>query len=278
MKTAYEYRAHHPNVAPLRRMRANLIIGDGGAPSRSSVASALKRCGVELASKGYDFTVIVGGDGTFFDNALQHRDAPLLFVRKGAASGAGSSMRHGFTACIGLRDLPAMLRRISSGSADVINEPILELRYDGDTYRSIGDFFVERGAVKQAVRYAISIVDGSARFDSSCISNGFIVTTPMGSTGYYSYIDVLNGREPRKISGIGIAHILPTRIVDRLNGRLVKPMVRRVFSTKARVVVRMQRDVRQYMYGASGVSSGIPIEVGKPMSFRISEESVRVFS
>jgi hypothetical protein len=258
-------------------MKVNLIVSQSVKVSPRSVERLFVKRGIRIARSGYDYTVIIGGDGTFFDNAIRCRAKPILFVRKTGDVINGASIKHGLTASVNFDQIGSALTKIGNGAFRLVKEPILELAYNGRKYYSAGDFFVERGLVKQALRYHALIIDGGERIDTYAISNGFIVTTPIGSTGYYSYVDILNARKPRGISnGLGFAHILPTKVVDTINSEATKYEIRRNVGPDAKITVNFERGAEQYLYGISGVKEGMRIRVGTPLAFRMGDEKLSV--
>jgi hypothetical protein len=258
-------------------MKVNLILGPNVGISRAGAERLFKKHHIAISKSGYDYTVIIGGDGTFLDNAIACKDKPILFVRKQSDSINGAKIRHGITASISFDELDSVLPEIESGAFKIVGESILELDYGGKRYYSAGDFFVERGQVKQAVRYHAIISYKGGTFETYGISNGFIVTTPIGSTGYYGYPDVLKGARPHRIAdGLGFAHILPTKVADTLNGRAERYAVRRAFGPESTIEVILKRGRRQYLYGAGGEKEGIPIGEGTRLRFRISKDKLKV--
>ncbi len=211
--------------------------------------------GISISERDYDAVVIIGGDGSFLNNAIYYRKPvlPLEGIHKGNLKSVGVLTEHKFS------DMPVVLKKLAEGDFRIIDEPILKLRYSGKTYSSIGDFYVERGDTKEAVRYTSVITDGRNKTVSYAISNGFIVTTPIGSTGYFSYLDKIERRQPKRIKGIGFAHILPSMIKDVVNGRQVPYRIRRVFPLNSKIRVCMERN-SAYLFGIPKMNLGIRVK------------------
>ncbi|EQD28371.1 inorganic polyphosphate/ATP-NAD kinase [mine drainage metagenome] len=212
---------------------------------------------IQVSNKDYNAVVIVGGDGSFLDHAEDY-DKPVLpieGIHKGQLKSVGVLTEHKFS------EMGTVLRALSEGRFRVEKEPVLELTHSGRTYKSIGDFYIERRDTKESIRYKAVITDGAKRVISYAISNGFIITTPTGSTGYFSYMDILQHRKPKRINGLGFAHILPSSVKDLVGGKEVPYKIRRVFSQKARAEIYLERN-SAYLFGIPKRNGGIKITDG----------------
>ncbi len=238
-------------------MRIKFVCDRYCGVDQSRVHRLASDAGIKPSDSDYDAVVIVGGDGSFLNHALDYGEPvlPIEGVHKGLLKSVGILTEHKFS------DLPMLLRKLSKGQFKVVSEPVLELRHSGNVYRSIGDFYVERIGTKEAVRYEAVITDGTNKTVSYAISNGFIITTPLGSTGYFSYPDMLEHRRPKRIEGLGFAHILPSTVKDTVNGRVVTYGVRRTFSMNAKIDVLLERNVA-YLFGIPKRNSGIKLTNG----------------
>ncbi len=252
-------------------MKLKFILDRYCGVNPKGVSSLIERYApsISVSEKNYDAVIIVGGDGSFLNNALDYKKPVLLIegVHKGHLKSIGSLTGHEFS------DLPKILKKLAAGDFKTLEEPILELRYTGKTYLSIGDFYVERIDTKEALRYKAIITYGMNKAVSYAISNGFIVTTPIGSTGYFSYIDKIEHRQPKRINGIGFAHILPSTVKDFINGRKVPYKIRRAFPPHSRIEVLMERNAA-YLFGVPGRNSGIKVNGGR-ISIKASQNTIR---
>ncbi len=250
-------------------MRVNLIVDKYYDEGVAGLKARLKEHGLELSQRKYDITIFVGGDGTFADNAIKFIEKPVLLISK-RTDGANGSV--GYNSAAELKDLGIVAEKLAKGSFYIKKEPILIAEYNGRKYRSVYDFFVERQKTKEALRYSISVFDGKTLLESDAVSNGFIITTPIGSTGYYSYPNLIMGSKRHKISGMGLCHILPVRISDFVQGKKLRPKIQRVFSGKSAVTAMISREAGQMLFGMPG-SSGMPIKAGKKIKFYFDRHS-----
>ncbi|BCS90958.1 MAG: NAD kinase [Candidatus Micrarchaeota archaeon] len=233
--------------------------------------SVIKR----LEALSDDFYFIVGGDGTFIDTALDYNNKIVVPIAAPNRNNSRSLRSAGQMIPHDIEEIDKIIEAIENDSYMIKELPVLECSIYGYTYKTIADFYVERGVARGALRYDIDIKDNSKKMQISAVSNGFIVTTPLGSTGYFSYIDILNKKEPRRIDGIGLAHILPITIVNKIDGKQLDPEVRSIFSMKVDIEVNIRRDADSHLYGIPKIPSGIRIITDK-ISFRVSKEGVKM--
>ncbi|MCL4371908.1 hypothetical protein M1373_01155 [Candidatus Marsarchaeota archaeon] len=246
-------------------MRLNLVVDEYYNESYEALADRLERIGAKVSKSNYDMTVFVGGDGTFSDNVIDFIDRPVLFLTKRKRT---TDISVAYNAEGYVEDIGAIISSINSNDIRISEEPILCAEYKKRTYRTAYDFFVERQSTKEAIRYSMVSKDSSRVCKTFAISNGFIVTTALGSTGYFSYIDVLMGRRKTKISGIGVCHILPVKIYCSINGAPAKQVLRYIGGVKMTVKAEIKRSANQMLFGMSG-SEGVQVDEDEPISFHV---------
>jgi NAD+ kinase len=129
--------------------------------------------------KDSDFIICVGGDGTFLKaarGAFPYKK-PILGVNKGTV---------GFLAEVETGEIEMAIDRIVSGDYHIQPRMVLEvkvIRNGGSVYKNIAinDAVVSRMALSRIIRLKV-MMDG--QFVDSYASDGVIVSTPTGSTGY----------------------------------------------------------------------------------------------
>jgi hypothetical protein len=252
-------------------MRVKLVVDSYHKPAAVKVRKILSNQKVDIVKSGYDFVLIVGGDGTFFDRSLDYVSVPILTVK---SNGKKPLQSRGFTVKCNLSNLEAAISNINNGRFSIKEEPVIELRYGGKRYFSINDMFVERMNTKRAVRYSILVKEGKKIFSTYGISNGFIVATPIGSTGYYAYSDRMANRRISRAEGLSVAHILPIQIADFNGKRAVRSKIRRSFSLKASIDARITRGPGQYLYGIAKREHGIKVRQGDRLIFSVAKGKV----
>jgi len=198
-------------------MKAAVLV-DSERPkvSESEVISILKKSGIEHSAVDPAFGVVVGGDGLFSYQGRQ-LGIPLLFVGTKSRRPTDSKAR---LAEVYLTGLEAALREVKAGRYTVIKHKRLEVSISGGEFR--GDIFtdvsLEKGADSNCIRYTVNVRGKGVDFTDAAVSNGIVITTAAGSTGYYSYLDKLDEGdrlEPEKFTVIGqdevgVCHIAPT--------------------------------------------------------------------
>ena len=198
-------------------MKATVLV-DSERPkvSESEVASILKRSGIEHSMTNPSFGVVVGGDGLFSYQGRQ-LGIPLLFVGTKSRRPTDSKAR---LAEVYLTGLEAALREVKAGRYTVVKHKRLEVSVGGGEFRGeiFTDVSLEKGADSNCIRYTVDVRGKGFEFKDSAVSNGIVITTAAGSTGYYSYLDKLahgDRLEPEKFTVIeknevGVCHIAPT--------------------------------------------------------------------
>ena len=198
-------------------MKAAVLV-DSERPKvrESEVVSILKKSGIEHSAANPSFGVVVGGDGLFSYQGRQ-LGIPLLFVGTKSRRPTDSKAR---LAEVYLTGLEAALREVKGGRFTVTKHRRLEVSISGGEFK--GDIFtdvsLEKGADSNCIRYKVSLRGRGLDFTDAAVSNGIVITTASGSTGYYSYLDKLDRGdrlEPEKYTKIGedevgVCHIAPT--------------------------------------------------------------------
>jgi len=135
--------------------------------------------GTDNVYEDSDFIICVGGDGTFLKaarGAFPHKK-PILGVNKGTV---------GFLAEVETGEVEMAVDRIVSGEYKIQPRMVLNIEVirDGRTiYRNhaINDAVVSRMALSRILRLKVMI---NGEFVDSYASDGVIISTPTGSTGY----------------------------------------------------------------------------------------------
>jgi hypothetical protein len=184
--------------------------------SESEVVSLLRKLGMEHSTTNPSFGVVVGGDGLFSYQGRQ-TGIPLLFVGTKSRRPTDSKAR---LAEVYLTGLEAALREVNAGRFTVTKHKRLAVSINGGEFRGeiFTDVSLEKGADSNCIRYTVNVRGKGLAFTDAAVSNGIVITTASGSTGYYSYLDKLDRGdklEPEKFTVIGedevgVCHIAPT--------------------------------------------------------------------
>lgn len=128
--------------------------------------------------KNLDFFISLGGDGTLLDSVtyVGKAEVPILGINTG---------RLGFLATIGREDVEKALENIFKGNYKVDSRMVLKLVSDpllfGGLNFALNDFTIMKKDTSSMITVHV-FVDGELL--NSYWSDGIIVSTPTGSTGY----------------------------------------------------------------------------------------------
>jgi NAD+ kinase len=126
----------------------------------------------------FDFFVCIGGDGTILSSLELIRDAPLPVV--GINTG-----RLGFLACVLAKDGTSLIDELEKGHFSLDKRTILELssnkRMFGGVKYALNDFVLHKKDSSSMITIHTYI---NGEFLNSYWSDGLIISTPTGSTGY----------------------------------------------------------------------------------------------
>ncbi|MGC8675929.1 MAG: NAD(+)/NADH kinase [Candidatus Micrarchaeia archaeon] len=232
--------------------------------------NALKKTGFKKAktAEEADMLIAIGGDGTFLRAAATFLKSAILPIRYGTHFG---TLLH-----YDIKTARAALESVASGEFSTRKEPLIEAELNGRKHVSAGDFYFQRGREGSAVRYVATIKYSKKTVRVSAVGDGFVVCTPMGSTGYFAYDDRLAGRTPKRIQGFGFAHILPCSIMQKTNGKNSKAALKIEMDGDFAVEAVPTRQLDQLLYSSSFKSAGIPVAKGEKMAFRRSKASATI--
>lgn len=244
-------------------MKATVLV-DSERPkvSESEVVSILKKSGIEHSAANPAFGVVVGGDGLFSYQGRQ-LGIPLLFVGTKSRRPTDSKAR---LAEVYLTSLEAALLDVKAGRYTVIKHKRLEVSISGGEFRGeiFTDVSLEKGADSNCIRYTVNVRGKGVDFTDAAVSNGIVITTAAGSTGYYSYLDKLDQGdrlEPEKFkvigqNEVGVCHIAPT-YTSRENASL-HPL-RYTVPWGSSFKISLMRDADAHLFGVTRSRRGLRI-------------------
>jgi hypothetical protein len=230
--------------------------------SESEVVSILKRSGIDHSIVNPTFGVVVGGDGLFSYQGRQ-LGIPLLFVGMKSRRPTDSKAR---LAEVYLTGLEAALREVKAGRYTVVKHRRLEVSINGGEFRGeiFTDVSLEKGADSNCIRYTVNVNGGGFEFTDAAVSNGIVITTAAGSTGYFSYLDKLahgDKLEPEKFTVIeqaevGVCHVAPTYTSrDDTN----RHPLRYTVPWGSRFKIALMRDADAHLFGVTRSRKGLRI-------------------
>jgi NAD+ kinase len=213
----------------------------------------------ELARKGLDLAVVLGGDGTLLSAARVTAavDVPLLGVNLGSL---------GFLTEVPLEALYPMLDAIAEGRAAVEHRSLMHCQLlRGDevrgTYHVFNDAVVNKTALARLNTYDLYI---DKVFVSSYRADGMIVATPTGSTAYS-----LSSGGPVLMPTVNAFVITPVAPHSLTHRPLVVPD-----SVEIEIVLRSGED---FAYLSLDGQPGLDLSDGDRVRCRKSEHQVDLF-
>lgn len=246
--------------APLKA--AIFVDSDLPKVDESEVASLLRSSGIEHSASNPTFGIVVGGDGLFSYQGRQ-TGLPLLFVGTKSHRPTDSKAR---LAEVYLTGLEAALRDVKEGRFTVTKHRRLAVSINRGEFKGeiFTDLSLERGADSNCIRYTVNVRGKGFAFSEAAVSNGVVITTASGSTGYYSYLDKLDRGdrlEAEKFSVIeehevGVCHIAPTYTMRE--GANLHPL-RYSVPWGSRFRITLMRDADAHLFGVTRSRKGIRI-------------------
>ncbi len=152
----------------------------------------------EIVEKKPEIVVAYGGDGTLLYAERKWPGVPKAMIRNSQVC----------TKCSNLaRD--TVLRLLQEQKFEVREHIKIEGSIGSETFMALNDVVVGRPGVNGTLRYRVRI--NGEDYGGEIFGDGIVVSTPIGSTGYYQSITRSNFAE-----GIGIAFNNSVRIVGHL--------------------------------------------------------------
>lgn len=248
---------------PGQSLRAAVLVDlERPKVSEGEVIAVLKKSGIEHSQANPTFGVVLGGDGLFSYQGRQ-LSIPLLFVGTKSRRPTDSKAR---LAEVYLSGLEAALREVKAKRFTVTKHKRLAVSINRGEFKGeiFTDVTLEKGADSNCIRYDLRVRGKGFQFTDSAVSNGVVITTAAGSTGYYSYLDKLVHRdrlEPEKFSVIGedevgVCHIAPT--YTSREGTTVHPL-RYSVPWGAAFTITLHRDADAHLFGVTRSRKGLRV-------------------
>lgn len=262
------------------RLRVKMLL-DGEKPkvSPNELKAIVERAGLQVTTGKGDVGIVVGGDG-IFSRCGRAESIPLLFVGVRSNRATGSKA---YLAATSLDGLLEVLRDIREGRFSVREHKRLEVRRNGRTLGEVfTDVYLQRGAESNCIRYRIKVSGSGTDIDEVAIGDGVVVSTPAGSTGYYSYPDKIKddrleakGHASIRDGEVGICHVVPT-YTERL-GSGEHPL-RYTVPWGSRIELSITRTADARLYGVGAGRGGIPVTTRDRISVLPSGNTTKVIS
>jgi NAD+ kinase len=261
-------------------MKASVLVDlERPKVSEDEVLAVMKKSGIENSAASPSFGIVVGGDGLFSYHGRQ-LSIPLLFVGTRSRRPTDSKAR---LSEVYLTELEGALREIKAGRYEVTKHRRLQVSVSGGEFKGeiFTDVSLEKGADSNCIRYTVNVDGKGARFTDAAVSNGIVITTAAGSTGYYSYLDKLDRGEhfePArfKLIGqkeVGVCHIAPT--YTSREGTRVHPL-RYTVPWGSSFKITLMRDADAHLFGVTRSRKGLRITTKDVVEVGPSKNSTNV--
>lgn len=251
----------------------------------------IQSLGSQVSETDPDIALVIGGDGTF-SHYGKKLSIPMLFVGVPSDEILGSKSR---LADIFIQDFTDALRKLLKGKYLVAERRMLDIGYGtSPTVSVLTDVYLERGLFAGCIRYSLSIFNQnlakrSFKLDKPMhtdyvIGNGVIISTSVGSSGYYSYMERLTNpneklRELFDDDRLGVCHILPTYAVRLLKKKVnfdESVPVRYTVPDTSTIQMTVLRQANIRLYGTTIRSQGIKIPWNKPITVASSSKTAKI--
>jgi hypothetical protein len=270
-------------------------------PVKEILKVVVRIAGISSYSEKHpDIAIVVGGDGTFsyYGRTLS---IPMLFVGVNDQDILGSKAR---LAHIFFNDLTKSLVAIKEGRYFIDERRMFSLNYGTNRSKDIlTDVYLERGIFSGCIRYAVSVYaidkfkcSTKEKFTDYAIGNGVIISTSLGSGGYYSYPDRIklwnkinnNKTNINKFGDnkIGICHILPTFLFrqaekERNNNKQhhyqqIISHIQYTMPFQSVIKIYLLRDANVRIYGTTVDSRGDAIGLNDEITIRPSTRTAKI--
>lgn len=154
------------------------------------IAEVLAMFDIDIDNNKPDFVISHGGDGTILKSERKYPGVPKITVR--ASEG-------GFKCNYTENELEDVIIKIENGTYEIKEETKLETTFKGKKYLSLNEVQIHNSSPIKAIRFSI-YMDSLPLFEN-IIGDGAVITTPFGSSGYFSSI---GGEKFNKGIGIGL--------------------------------------------------------------------------
>jgi len=146
-----------------------------------------------------EMVVSYGGDGTLMESEFQFPGVPKIFLKNSRIAKLAQK-----------KDNESIVAHLARGEYEIQERFKLSLTAKGEELVGLNDIIVHNADPRMAIRYNAFVDDKKINADE-IIGDGVVISTPLGSTGYYRSIT-----DSYFESGIGLAFNNSTEQADHI--------------------------------------------------------------
>jgi len=133
------------------------------------------RAEIQIVKTHPDFIICYGGDGTLLFAERLWPSVPKVMIRQSRVCATCARLN---------RD--TVMRLLARGHYSLVEQPLLESTVHGRTIFGINDIMVAHSTINSGLRYRLYL--NGQLYGGDLLGDGVVVSTPLGSTGYYQSI------------------------------------------------------------------------------------------
>ena len=200
---------------------------------------------IKIVRKNPDFILCYGGDGTLLYAEREYPAIPKVMIRH-------SRICHN---CARVTR-KTIFELLLAGRYELHNHPLLEGRVGNQVLHGLNDIIIGHQAINSGLRYEVAL--NGERYGTEYLGDGIIVSTPLGSTGYYQSVTQSTFQE-----GLGIAFNNTVHVIGHL-----------VVAENTEVEVKVHRGPG--LVAADNSNKFLPVDNGATVSIKLSHRSTDI--
>lgn len=205
---------------------------------------------IEIVNKGGDFVVSFGGDGTFFKSEYLYPSIPKIYLKQSRLGKLAHSKPN-----------EKIIEHLLKGEFTILEKTKLEVTFKNKKKLAMGDILIHNKNPHTAIRMKVSL-DNKLIQDSEVIGDGLLVSTQLGSTGYYKSITRSYFENDENI---GLAF---NNAIDQVNHIVLKK--------EREIKVEITRGIAEVF--ADNQKDSWKLDRGEILNIKVSKERLKVVS
>ena len=210
--------------------------------SSKNIAGQVKNLGFEIVSENPDVVISFGGDGTLLSSERQYPQIPKLPIRNDAFYHKCSEHK-----------TDILLKNLLKNSLKIKEYAKLETTIENHNLYALNDFVIRNKEAVHAIRFTVTPIN------ELLIGDGIVISTPLGSTGYFKSIT-----QGTFLEGFGLAFNNTTEKIEPI-----------IFTKEKKVTFKLIRGHAGLTYDNS--HSNYTIKEGTELTFKLSSQKAKIY-